>query len=193
MKKNILSGSIVTLAAVTVLIVGIPSVSADTATELNTVNTEIDAAQQKLDSAQGEVSANLKLQLEKAAEIDKLDKDIAAHESQLKNQARSAQLNGTDTVVTFITDSDNLSDLASRTFLVVTLFSANRRAWDQQKADKEKVAADKKTLAKSGKKLHKLQITLLQASSQLVSKRAELNAKKHREDKAAQEAAAKAQ
>ncbi len=192
MRKNFLSKSALTLATVTLLSVTAPSISADTTSDLENVNTEIAAAQQKLKAAQQEIGSNTKLQLTKTQKIADLKKDISERNGQLQKQARSAQVNNSGSVLKFISDSESFSDAVSRTITVATVVRANNQTMKQQEDDKAEVEAQQTALNKSIKKDKTLQIKLMQSSADLDAKRAELNAKKNKEDAAAQKAAADA-
>ncbi|GBG95261.1 secreted cell wall DL-endopeptidase [Ligilactobacillus salitolerans] len=193
MKKNLLSQCAIFLAAVTTLSVAGTSVSADTVSDLNQVNEQITAAKQKLDAAQDKIAANTRKQLKTSAKIEQLQQNIDKRSSQLRGQARSAQLHGSDSLLKFITDSDGAGDLVNRTITVVTVVHASNEILKQQNDDKAQLKKEQTALDQSVKKDKDLEIQLMSQSAQLDSKRAELNAKKHKEDEAAQEAAAQAQ
>lgn len=192
MAKNFLSKSALTLATITLMSVAAPSVSADTTSDLKNVNTEIATAKQKLTTAQDKIGSNTQLQLKQAQKISDLKQDISERSDQLQKQARSAQVNNSGSVVKFISDSESFSDAISRSITVATVVHANNRAMQQQKDDKAEVESQQTALNKSVKKQKDLQIQLMQSSANLDSKRAELTAKKNKEDQAAQKAAAEA-
>lgn len=193
MKKNFLSKSALVLATVTLMSVVAPSVSADTTDDLNQVNSEITVAQKKLTDAQSKIGSNSKLQSAKAKKIADLKKNIAQRNDQLKNQARSAQINNSGSVLKFISDSDSFSDAVGRTVTVATVVHANNQTMQQQKDDKAALEAEQTALQSSIKKQETLRIQLMQSSANLDAKRAELNAKKNKEDEAAQKAAKEAE
>ncbi|HIZ95493.1 MAG TPA: C40 family peptidase [Candidatus Ligilactobacillus excrementavium] len=192
MAKNFLSKSALTLATITLMSVAAPSVSADTTSDLKNVNTEIATAKQKLTTAQDKIGSNTQLQLKQAQKISDLKQDISERSDQLQKQARSAQVNNSGSVVKFISDSESFSDAISRSITVATVVHANNRAMQQQRDDKAEVESQQTALNKSVKKQKDLQIQLMQSSANLDSKRAELTAKKNKEDQAAQKAAAEA-
>lgn len=192
MAKNFLSKSALTLATITLMSVAAPSVSADTTSDLKNVNTEIATAKQKLTTAQDKIGSNTQLQLKQAQKISDLKQDISERSDQLQKQARSAQVNNSGSVVKFISDSESFSDAISRSITVATVVHANNRAMQQQKDDKAEVESQQTALNKSVKKQKDLQIQLMQSSANLDAKRAELTAKKNKEDQAAQKAAAEA-
>lgn len=192
MAKNFLSKSALTLATITLMSVAAPSVSADTTSDLKNVNTEIATAKQKLTTAQDKIGSNTQLQLKQAQKISDLKQDISERSDQLQKQARSAQVNNSGSVVKFISDSESFSDAISRSITVATVVHANNRAMQQQRDDKAEVESQQTALNKSVKKQKDLQIQLMQSSANLDAKRAELTAKKNKEDQAAQKAAAEA-
>ncbi|MBN7274106.1 hypothetical protein GNF18_02815 [Ligilactobacillus pobuzihii] len=192
MAKNFLSKSALTLATITLMSVAAPSVSADTTSDLKNVNTEIATAKQKLTTAQDKIGSNTQLQLKQAQKISDLKQDISERSDQLQKQARSAQVNNSGSVVKFISDSESFSDAISRSITVATVVHANNRAMQQQRDDKAEVESQQTALNKSVKKQKDLQIQLMQSSANLDAKRAELTAKKNKEDQAAQKAATEA-
>lgn len=192
MAKNFLSKSALTLATITLMSVAAPSVSADTTSDLKNVNTEIATAKQKLTTAQDKIGSNTQLQLKQAQKISDLKQDISERSDQLQKQARSAQVNNSGSVVKFISDSESFSDAISRSITVATVVHANNRAMQQQKDDKAEVESQQTALNKSVKKQKDLQIQLMQSSANLDAKRAELTAKKNKEDQVAQKAATEA-
>jgi len=192
MAKNFLSKSALTLATITLMSVAAPSVSADTTSDLKNVNTEIATAKQKLTTAQDKIGSNTQLQLKQAQKISDLKQDISERSDQLQKQARSAQVNNSGSVVKFISDSESFSDAISRSITVATVVHANNCAMQQQRDDKAEVESQQTALNKSVKKQKDLQIQLMQSSANLDAKRAELTAKKNKEDQAAQKAATEA-
>ncbi|GKS80649.1 hypothetical protein LPAF129_03340 [Ligilactobacillus pabuli] len=189
MKKNFISKSAIVLATVTLMSVVAPSISADTTSDLNQVNTELAAAKQKMSAAETKISSNTKLQATKTKKIADLKDKIAQRNDQLAKQARSAQINNSGSVLKFVADSNNFSDAVSRTVTVATVVHANNQAMEQQKADKAAIETEQSALKTSIKKQETLRIQLMQASANLDAKRADLNAQKNREDEAAQKAA----
>lgn len=176
---------------------------------------EVNALQAKVDAIvaqQAELTAeNERLQAESqalSAEIEKLAGDIVSRDETLKNQARSAQVDGSATsYINTILDSKSLVDAVSRVNAMREIVSANNRMLEQQKADKEAIAekqkanqeainvveANWKTLDDSSQELKTQQANLQVAQLNLAAEKATAENEKSAllEQKAAAEAAAR--
>lgn len=196
MKKKF--GKAVLFAATAFTAMGIvtTNVSADTASDLADVNAKIEETTKKVNEGQKQLAELQTKQYQKAKEIEALQKNITIRNKQLKNQARSAQLNNAGSMLEFITNSKSITDAIDRTIAVATVVRANNQTLADQKADKEKVAADKKILDQAADKQEETIKQLQQDVAQLAVHRAELEVKKATEDeakKAAEEAQRQAQ
>lgn len=113
---------------------------------------EVDRLQANVDSIVAEQAAltaeNEKLEAESkvlSEEIQKLSADIVSRDEVLKQQARSAQTDGSATnYINTILDSKNLVDAVVRVNAMREIVSANNRMLEQQKADKEAIAEKQK-------------------------------------------------
>lgn len=116
-------------------------------------------AQQQVDAIQGQVDAivseqaklteeNTRLEAESqalAADIERLSADIVSRDGALKEQARSAQVDGSaSSYINTILDSKSIVDAVSRVNAMREIVSANNRMLEQQKADKEAIAEKQK-------------------------------------------------
>lgn len=116
-------------------------------------------AQQQVDAIQGQVDAivseqaklteeNTRLEAESqtlAADIERLSADIVSRDGALKEQARSAQIDGSaSSYINTILDSKSIVDAVSRVNAMREIVSANNRMLEQQKADKEAIVEKQK-------------------------------------------------
>lgn len=195
MKKNLLSQCAIVLATVTTMSVVAPSVLADTTSDLNDVNSKISQVEEKISTSQKKIDAATKVQMEKSQKINDLKSDIAKRDAQLKKQAQSAQLNSSNSMLKFVSDSDSFSDAVGRSVTVARIVGANNQAMQQQKDDKAQVETEQAALTKSVKAQKDEKLSLLRNQAELGAEKAELTAKKNSEDataKANAEAARKA-
>lgn len=195
MKKNLLSQCAIVLATVTTMSVVAPSVLADTTSDLNDVNSKISQVEEKISASQKKIDAATKVQMEKSQKINDLKSDIAKRDAQLKKQAQSAQLNSSNSMLKFVSDSDSFSDAVGRSVTVARIVGANNQAMQQQKDDKAQVETEQAALTKSVKAQKDEKLSLLRNQAELGAEKAELTAKKNSEDataKANAEAARKA-
>ncbi|MBN7274107.1 CHAP domain-containing protein [Ligilactobacillus pobuzihii] len=186
MKRNLLSQCAIVLATVTTMSVVAPSVSANTASDLDDVNTEIKDTKAKIAASQKKIDAATEVQMKKSQKINDLKVDIAKRDGQLKKQAQSAQINNSGSVVQFLSDSENVSDAIGRGVTVARVVHANNQTMEQQKNDKSQVEAEQADLTKSVKDQKDEKMSLLKMKSGLDAKQAELTAKKNKEDETAQ-------
>lgn len=122
------------------------------ASQQATAQAEVDRLQANVDTIVAEQAAltaeNEKLEAESKAlseEIQKLSADIVSRDEVLKQQARSAQTDGSATnYINTILDSKNLVDAVVRINAMREIVSANNRMLEQQKADKEAIAEKQK-------------------------------------------------
>ncbi|WP_105128644.1 peptidoglycan hydrolase PcsB [Streptococcus suis] len=116
-------------------------------------------AQQQVDAIQGQVDAivseqaklteeNTRLEAESqtlAADIERLSADIVSRDGALKEQARSAQVDGSaSSYINTILDSKSIVDAVSRVNAMREIVSANNRMLEQQKLDKEAIVEKQK-------------------------------------------------
>ncbi|HJB23305.1 MAG TPA: C40 family peptidase [Candidatus Jeotgalibaca pullicola] len=126
--------------------------------KVNELSNRVDSAAAVLAEVQAEITAAedraselLNQRLATNEEIDLLKEEIAQlqqiidqREGQLKEQARSVQVNGSNTnYMNFIFASESLTDLISRVDVVTTMVSANKDLVEQQVQDQQAVE-DKK-------------------------------------------------
>lgn len=188
--KKVIFGKAVLFAATaaTAMTIVTTNVSADTASDLADVNAKITETTKKVTEGQKKLAELQTQQYEKGKEIEALQKNIASRNKQLKNQARSAQLNNASSMLEFITNSKSITDAIDRTIAVATVVKANNQTLADQKADKQKVAADKKALDQAAQQQEETVKQLQQDVAQLAVHRAELEVKKATEDQAKQAA-----
>ncbi|HFU4489294.1 TPA: peptidoglycan hydrolase PcsB [Streptococcus suis] len=128
--------------------------------KINAITAQQQAAQEQVDALQAQVDAivaeqaeltaeNERLEAESkalSAEIERLAADIVSRDAALKEQARSAQTDGSaSSYINTILDSKNIVDALSRVNAMREIVSANNRMLEQQKADK--VAIEEKQKA----------------------------------------------
>ena len=109
---------------------------------------EVDAIQAQVDTIRAEqerlTAENERLEAESQkliAEIEQLSADIVSRDGALKEQARSAQTDGSaSSYINTILDSKSIVDAVSRVNAMREIVSANNRMLEQQKADKEALA-----------------------------------------------------
>ena len=230
MKKKILA----TLLLSTVLVsqgTVLSSVQANTTDEkiaaqdskISSLTAQQKEAQKQVDEIQTQVSAiqaeqeklqveNEKLQAESKkleGEITELSKNIVSRNESLKNQARSAQTNGTATsYINTIINSDSITEAISRVAAMSEIVSANNKMLQQQKEDKKAISekqvanneaintviANQQTLADDAQALTTKQAELKVAELNLAAEKATAENEKASllEKKAAAEAEAKA-
>lgn len=160
--------------------------------KLEAIQSEVLSAQQTLAAVQAEISAaesrsnellesRITTQDEVttlAEEIEKLEIIIEKREEQLQEQARSVQVNGSNTnYINFVFASESLTDLVARVEVVTTMVSANKSLVEQQISDKEAVT-DKKVA--SEEKLEEI----IGMSTELEQLKADLHIKKIEEESA---------
>ena len=109
---------------------------------------EVDAIQAQVDTIRAEqerlTAENERLEAESQrliAEIEQLTADIISRDGALKEQARSAQTDGSaSSYINTILDSKSIVDTVSRVNAMREIVSASNRMLEQQKADKEALA-----------------------------------------------------
>lgn len=161
---------------------------------------EIDAAQTKIDKLQDQVSASQQKmsqlqsqQTETAQKQQKLERRIAARKKQLKKQAQAIQKNGGEkSVIETIADSDSISDAIAKTQGIRKLSAANKSLIDAQERDQKSLASKTAQLKKLADDQAQQTQSLNKQIAQLAVQKTQLNARKHQEDQAAQDAAKKA-
>ncbi|MDG3133037.1 CHAP domain-containing protein [Streptococcus suis] len=143
--------------------------------QINELTSQQVVAQQQVDTIQGQVDAivaeqarlaeeNARLESESqtlAADIERLSADIVSRDGALKEQARSAQIDGSaSSYINTILDSKSIVDAVSRVNAMREIVSANNRMLEKQKEDKEVIVEKQKanqeainTLAVNRKKL----------------------------------------
>ncbi len=127
--------------------------------KINQITAQQAAAQAQVDSIQGQVDAivaeqaklteeNARLEAESqtlSSDIERLSADIVSRDGALKEQARSAQIDGSATsYINTILDSKSIVDAVSRVNAMREIVSANNRMLEQQKADKEAIIEKQK-------------------------------------------------
>lgn len=127
--------------------------------QISELTTQQAEAQQQVDAIQGQVDAivseqaklteeNTRLEAESqtlAADIERLSADIVSRDGALKEQARSAQVDGSaSSYINTILDSKSIVDAVSRVNAMREIVSANNRMLEQQKADKEAIVEKQK-------------------------------------------------
>lgn len=127
--------------------------------QINELTAQQAAAQQQVDSIQGQVNEivaaqekltkeNIRLEDESkvlSAEIDKLSADIVSRDGALKEQARSAQTDASaSSYINTILDSKSIVDAVSRVNAMHEIVAANNRMLNQQKLDKEAIVEKQK-------------------------------------------------
>ncbi|AQS53868.1 Peptidoglycan DL-endopeptidase CwlO [Jeotgalibaca dankookensis] len=160
--------------------------------KLEEIKGSISSAQELLSAVQAELAATearaneLLAQRDEAQtkieeltkEIEKLQAIIDKREDQLKDQARSVQVNGSNTnYMNFVFASESLTDLFARVDVVATMVSANKDMVEQQVADQNLVEEKK---ASSEEKLSEI----IGMSSELEELKADLEIKKIEEESA---------
>ncbi|HFU4002109.1 TPA: peptidoglycan hydrolase PcsB [Streptococcus suis] len=116
-------------------------------------------AQQQVDVIQGQVDEivaeqaklteeNVRLEAESkalSADIERLSADIVSRDGALKEQARSAQTDGSaSSYINTILDSKSIVDAVSRVNAMREIVAANNRMLEQQKTDKEVIVEKQK-------------------------------------------------
>ncbi|HEL2384094.1 TPA: CHAP domain-containing protein [Streptococcus suis] len=127
--------------------------------QINELTAQQAAAQQQVASIQGQVDEivaeqeklteeNIRLEEESqilSADIDRLSADIVSRDGALKEQARSAQVDGSaSSYINTILDSKSIVDAVSRVNAMREIVSANNRMLEQQKLDKEAIVEKQK-------------------------------------------------
>ncbi len=127
--------------------------------QINELTAQQAAAQQQVDSIQGQVNEivaeqekltkeNIRLEDGSkvlSAEIDKLSADIVSRDGALKEQARSAQTDASaSSYINTILDSKSIVDAVSRVNAMREIVAANNRMLNQQKLDKEAIVEKQK-------------------------------------------------
>ncbi len=161
MKKK-LATLILTSSLLSATFVAPYAVSADELTEkiqqqeekVNELSGRVESAEAVLAEVQAEIAAAENRAVELLAQrvdtnekIDLLEEEIAQlqvvidqREDQLKEQARSVQINGSNTnYMNFIFASESLTDLIARVDVVTTMVSANKSLVEQQVQDQQAV------------------------------------------------------
>lgn len=181
-----------------------------------TTQSQVDALQAQVEALQAEQS-QLAAESEKLkeesqaliAEIQKLSADIVSRDAALKEQARSAQVDGSaSSYINTILDSKSIGDAISRVNAMRQIIAANNRMLEQQKADKEAIAekqkanqeaintvdANRQKLEDNAQVLQAQEAQLKVAQLNLAAEKATAEGEKSRllEEKAAAEAAAAA-
>jgi peptidoglycan DL-endopeptidase CwlO len=160
--KKKLATLILTSSLLSATFVAPYAVSADELTEkiqqqeekVNELSGRIESAEAVLAEVQAEIAAAenratelLAQRVDTNEKMDLLEEEIAQlqividqREDQLKEQARSVQINGSNTnYMNFIFASESLTDLIARVDVVTTMVSANRSLVEQQVKDQQAV------------------------------------------------------
>lgn len=118
--------------------------------ELSTVTAEIESKEKEMNTLVEEMELTNKELTQLQEEIEQLNQVIEEREAQLEKQARAVQVTGdSGSVVSFLMESESLSDIIGRIDVVNTMVTANQDLIQQQIDDKELVVEkEKETLAK---------------------------------------------
>ena len=182
------------------------------AAEVSSIQEEVSSIEAQQADLQEENDRLTKESEQYAKEIEELSKKIVARDASLKKQARSAQTSGTVTsYINTIVNSKSIPDAISRVSAMNEIVTANNKMLQQQKEDKEAIAAkqeanqeaiatvlaNQQTLADSAEslktkkaELEVAQISLAEEKASAESEKADLQSKKAAAEKAAAEAAA---
>lgn len=127
--------------------------------QINELTAQQTDAQQQVDLIQGQVDEivaeqaklteeNTRLEAESqalSADIERLSADIVSRDGALKEQARSAQTDGSaSSYINTILDSKSIVDAVSRINAMREIVAANNRMLEQQKTDKEVIVEKQK-------------------------------------------------
>ncbi|KRL04894.1 C40 family peptidase [Liquorilactobacillus oeni] len=183
MKRQVISKMMVAAAVFTAILGGGSYVFAsDTEHKLDEVNANIAQKQSLVNEGQKKLSKLQDQQFNDEAEIKALTKNINARKANLSDQARSAQVNDTGSLIEFVTNSKNVSDALGRIATVATMVNANNQTLSDQKKDKLKVAADKQKIDLATEQQKKLNEQLRNDMADLAVQKVELKVKKAKED-----------
>ncbi|MHC9532237.1 C40 family peptidase [Dellaglioa sp. L3N] len=117
--------------------------------KLATINSEITSTKAEVKSAKDSAAKLEADQYNLGKKISRLNVEITQRDSQLANQTRALQVDGSTTsMVQFVSDSKNVVDAFKRVGTVTTLVSAGQKAAKQQKEAKAEVKSDKVQLDK---------------------------------------------
>ncbi|CZQ93053.1 polyprotein glycoprotein m g2 transmembrane nonstructural membrane contains: precursor signal [Trichococcus palustris] len=112
---------------------------------LSKVTAEIDATENRAEKLLADRAATQEEIATLKADIAKLEEVIAQREEKLNEQARSVQVNGSNTTyLKFIVSSESFTDLVGRVDVVSKMVSANKALVEEQVAD-QKAVEDKKS------------------------------------------------
>ncbi|KRM00261.1 NlpC/P60 family protein [Liquorilactobacillus satsumensis] len=183
MKKGVFSKVVVAAVAFSAVWgLSVRALASDTEQKLNEVNQKITQKQDLVDGGQKKLSKLQDQQFSDETEIKELTKNINARKAHLSDQARSAQVNDTGSLIEFVTDSKSVSDAVGRIATVATMVNANNQTLNDQKRDKLKVAADKQRIAEAVTQQQKLNEQLRNDMADLAVQKVELKVQKAKED-----------
>lgn len=126
------------------------STQSDAEKELAAVTAKIESKEKEMNKLVEEMEKTNKELTQLQEEIEQLNQIIEEREAQLEKQARAVQVTGdSGSVVSFLMDSESLSDIIGRIDVVNTMVTANQDLIQQQIDDKELVIEkEKETLSK---------------------------------------------
>lgn len=160
----------------------------ETEQKVNELNNRVNSAEAVLSQVQAEITATenrandlLEQRVVTQEEITVLNEEIARlqevieqREEQLKEQARSVQVNGSNkNYINFVFGSESLSDLIGRIDVVTTMVSANKDLMEQQIRDQEAVATKKNETEVKLDEIVSMSVELEQLKGNLVVKQIE--------------------
>jgi len=135
------------------------------------LNSQVSVLNSKISAANSKVSSKEKDIINAQKEIDKLIKEIEDKQELLDTRVRAMYINGNDSYLSYMLDSDGFSDFLSRMEFVKKLVSYDKETIEELNNSRENIEIKKKALEKE-------KVELVKLKSDLQKDKAEVTAKK---------------
>lgn len=138
---------------------------------IQNLNSQIAALSSKISAANSKISSKEKEITNTEKEIDKLVKEIEDKQELLDTRVRAMYINGNDSYLSFLLDSQSFSDFLSRMEFVKKIISFDKETIDELNNNRKKVEEKKKTLEKEKADLVSLKADLEKDKAEVTAKK----------------------
>lgn len=135
------------------------------------LNSQVSALNSKISAANSKVSSKEKDIVNAQKEIDKLIKKIEQNQELLDTRVRAMYINGNDSYLSYLLDSDGFSDFVSRIEFVKKLVSFDKETIEELNNSRKNIEIKKKALEKEKAKLVSLKAELEKDKAEVTEKK----------------------
>lgn len=138
---------------------------------VQSMNSQISALNSKISAANSKVSSKERDIANAQKEIDKLIKKIEENQELLDTRVRAMYINGNDSYLSYLLDSDGFSDFVSRIEFVKKLVSFDKETIEELNNNRKNIEIKKKSLEKEKAKLVSLKAELEKDKAEITEKK----------------------